>query len=62
MTLGVTYYIAVFIGNVDPVTGNVNFTDRCLKNTPGVPVTWYAYPKAAIDGPQLLNCLVQKSL
>ncbi len=60
MTLGVTYYIAVFIGNVDPVTGNVNFTDRCLKNTPGVPVTWYAYPKAAIDGPQLLNCLVQK--
>ncbi|MBK9377888.1 MAG: hypothetical protein IPM86_06420 [Saprospiraceae bacterium] len=28
------YYIAVFTGNVDPVTGNVNYRDRYLQNTP----------------------------
>ncbi|MDQ3142203.1 MAG: gliding motility-associated C-terminal domain-containing protein [Bacteroidota bacterium] len=58
MTLGRTYYIAVFMGNIDPSTGNVDFSDRCLTNTPGVPVTWYAYPVAKIAGPTLLTCAV----
>ncbi|HRI01455.1 MAG TPA: gliding motility-associated C-terminal domain-containing protein [Saprospiraceae bacterium] len=56
MQLGKTYYIAVFVGNLDPSTGNVNYSDRCLKNTPGVPVTWYAYPVAEIKGINLLTC------
>ncbi|HMZ40827.1 MAG TPA: hypothetical protein PK099_11050 [Saprospiraceae bacterium] len=58
MMLGKTYYIAVFVGNLDPKTGNVNFTDRCLDNTPGVPVTWFMYPVAKIDGPNELSCKV----
>ena len=58
MQLGKTYYIAVFVGNIDPTTGNVNFTDRCLDNTPGVPVAWFSYPVAAINGPTELNCKV----
>ena len=40
MQLGKTYYISVFIGNLDPNTGNVNFTDRCALFDV-VPVTWY---------------------
>ncbi len=56
MTLGKTYFISAFIGNVDPVTGNILFTDRCLQFTPGKPVTWYDDPKAIISGPNLLTC------
>ena len=59
MQLGKTYYIAVFMGNVDPVTGNVNYGDRCIQNTPGVPVTWYAYPVAEIKGSKILSCKVK---
>jgi len=58
MTLGKTYYIAVFVGNVDPKNGNVNFTDRCLDNTPGVPVTWFKYPESKITGLNELSCKV----
>ncbi|MBK8955858.1 MAG: gliding motility-associated C-terminal domain-containing protein [Saprospiraceae bacterium] len=57
MQLGKTYYIAVFMGNLDPATGNVVLTDRCLKAA-AVPVTWYAYPVAAISGPAILTCAV----
>lgn len=56
MQLGKTYYIAVFMGNLDPNTGNVLLADRCLK-TDAVPVTWYAYPVAAIASPTtVLTC------
>ena len=58
MVLGKTYFVAVFVGNIDPTTGNVDYNDRCMKNTPGVPITWYAYPEAKINGNQLLNCNV----
>ncbi|MBL0261498.1 MAG: hypothetical protein IPQ10_10650 [Saprospiraceae bacterium] len=47
------------MGNVDPVTGNVNYGDRCIQNTPGVPVTWYAYPVAEIKGSKILSCKVK---
>ncbi len=57
MQLGKTYYISVFIGNLDPNTGNVNFTDRCALFDV-VPVTWYAYPVAAINGNNILTCAV----
>ncbi len=57
MQLGKTYYISVFIGNLDPNTGNVNFTDRCALFDV-VPVTWYAYPVAAINGNSILTCAV----
>lgn len=57
MQLGKTYYISVFIGNLDPNTGNVNFTDRCALFDV-VPVTWYAYPVAAINGSNVLTCAV----
>ncbi|HRI01456.1 MAG TPA: gliding motility-associated C-terminal domain-containing protein [Saprospiraceae bacterium] len=60
MTLGKTYYIAVIVGNLDPVTGNVNYSDRCLKFTPGVPVTWYPYPIANITGLKTLTCTTDK--
>ncbi|MDQ3140883.1 MAG: gliding motility-associated C-terminal domain-containing protein [Bacteroidota bacterium] len=58
MTLGKTYFIAAFLGNFDPVTGNVNLQDRCMQVTPGVQVTWYAYPQAQIGGLNLLTCSV----
>lgn len=57
MQLGRTYYIAVFMGNLDPSTGNVVLSDRCLK-ADVVPVIWYAYPVAAINGPTILTCSV----
>ncbi|NOT37579.1 MAG: hypothetical protein HOP11_09415, partial [Saprospiraceae bacterium] len=56
MTLGKTYYIAAYVGNLDPVTGNVILTDRCTRFTDGVPVTWYDDPKSLITGPNLLTC------
>ncbi len=58
MVLGKTYYIAVFAGNRDPISGGINFKDRCLQNTPGVPVTWYKYPEAKITGATLLTCTI----
>ncbi|MFZ1255907.1 MAG: gliding motility-associated C-terminal domain-containing protein [Saprospiraceae bacterium] len=57
MQLGKTYYIAVFMGNLDPATGNVVLNDRCLKFD-AVPVTWYDFPKAAINGVNKLTCAV----
>ena len=57
MQLGKTYYIAVFMGNLDQSTGNVVLSDRCLK-ADAVPVTWYAYPVAAINGNSILTCAV----
>ncbi|MEO6189237.1 MAG: hypothetical protein ABIO44_01625, partial [Saprospiraceae bacterium] len=39
-----------------PMTGSVDFNDRCLENTNGVPITWYKYPDAKIGGPNLLTC------
>ncbi|MEP7195456.1 MAG: hypothetical protein ABI851_02990 [Saprospiraceae bacterium] len=58
MVLGKTYYIAVFVGNLDASTGNVNLNDRCFDNTPGVPVTWYQYPVANIAGVTMLTCAI----
>lgn len=57
MQLGKTYYIAVFMANLDPATGNVVLSDRCLK-ADAVPVTWYAYPQARIAGDNILTCAV----
>jgi gliding motility-associated-like protein len=57
MQLGKTYYIAVFMGNLNPATGNVLFGDRCLKFDV-VPVTWYEYPKAVIGGINRLTCAI----
>lgn len=56
MNLGTTYYIAAYVGNLDPKTGNVLITDRCTRFTSGVPVTWYDDPKSIITGPNLLTC------
>ncbi len=58
MSLCKTYYIAVFAGNVDLGSGNINLSDRCFQATPGIPVTWYKYPQALITGPNLLTCKV----
>lgn len=58
MQSGKTYYIAVVMGNIDPNDNNkVLLNDRCLKFDV-VPVIWYNYPVAAINGPQLLTCAV----
>jgi gliding motility-associated-like protein len=57
MQTGKTYYIAVFMGNVDPTdTSKILFNDRCLKYNV-VPVTWYDYPVARIIGSDSLTCL-----
>lgn len=57
MVPGKTYFIAVFAGNKN-ANNSVNFNDRCLVFTNGVPVTWYKYPEAKIVGPNLLTCTV----
>ena len=57
MQSGKTYYIYVYVGNQDPRTGNVDFSDRCLQAR-AVPVTWYDDPVARISGPNELTCRV----
>ncbi|MFN8281038.1 MAG: hypothetical protein U0V49_12240 [Saprospiraceae bacterium] len=57
MTYGKTYYIVVFAGNRDNNTG-VNFNDRCLVNSAVMPVTWFQYPIAKINGQNLLTCTI----
>ncbi|NOT38241.1 MAG: hypothetical protein HOP11_12785 [Saprospiraceae bacterium] len=58
MILGKTYYISVFVGNLNTSSGNIDLNDRCFVNTPGKPVTWYPYPVAKITGDSLLTCTV----
>ena len=58
MITGKTYYISVFIGNLNTTTGNVDINDRCFAFTPGKPVTWYKYPVAKITGDTLLTCSI----
>src|SRR6185436_2680797 len=56
MQAGKTYYIAVFMGNIDPNDPNkILLNDRCLKYDV-VPVTWYNYPVAKIKGDDTLTC------
>ena len=62
MTPNTTYYITVVVGNIDPSTGCVSFTDRCVQETSGVPVTWYDYPEAQIDGATLFTCDIDSLL
>jgi gliding motility-associated-like protein len=59
MQTGKTYYIAVFMGNVDPNDANkVLLSDRCLKFDV-VPVTWYDYPVAKINSvDKTLTCAI----
>lgn len=58
MVTSKTYYISVFVGNLNSTTGSVDINDRCFANTPGKPVTWYKYPSAKISGDTLLSCSV----
>ncbi|MCC6815670.1 MAG: hypothetical protein IT267_04605 [Saprospiraceae bacterium] len=60
MIFGKTYFISVFVGNLNATSGGIDLNDRCLVFTPGKPVTWYKYPQAVITGDSLLTCAITK--
>ena len=58
MQLNTIYYVTALVGN-DDGNGGILLTDRCLGQTPGVPVAWYEDPEPKITTIQdTLTCKI----